>query len=195
MPVLELGPFSRRGRLTVVNCPQAIFDGKGELQDAGDTSTVFCGDVQRAWAGEVDEGFYRWSHKESRRQRRGNHYGARITYGHQFVGVTAEEFSRLAGLRPKAVKSRLTSDGMRYFCTMPRCDNVAISEIGALRHEAEHFGQTLSDLLRDDDVLDQVQEQAQKSVRSTAGRKQDKATKDAFMRTARQSAGLITDQE
>lgn len=64
------------------------------------------------------------------------------SFGVTFLyGVTKDQVRRLRGLKPKWVSMKHTTDGPRYKCTLPGCDQFSYTDKEALLHEWEaHFG-------------------------------------------------------
>ena len=57
-----------------------------------------------------------------------------------YVGIDEKSFKRLKAMRPRFSRGSLTSEGFRWSCTFPGCDEVSKSEIQQVIHEFDHFG-------------------------------------------------------
>lgn len=65
-----------------------------------------------------------------------------VNWGREFlVGLDEAQWLRLKALKPKWVRVRQTTDGVKWKCTMPGCEEDSLTKQSAVMHEMQdHFG-------------------------------------------------------
>lgn len=94
---------------------------------------------------QVSPGKYQWSIAKAGK---GVHPGGGpfISYrefGSAFHEITEEQWHKLSVYEPKLARPRQTSQGVRWLCGYFGCSEITTSRIGAIEHEAQHFGHSL----------------------------------------------------
>lgn len=106
-------------------------------------TVVWKGIASKQWSFDLDEGKYVYKiHKSLGVGRKCINYTGAFLHG-----VTDEEFEKLQHIAPSRASYRVTSDGGEYNCGFTGCNEQYSSTMAMVKHELEHQGLTLQDLL------------------------------------------------
>lgn len=127
--IATINDIPRKARLRVESLPSR--------------TVVWQGVVSKTWAFDLDEGKYVYKvHKSLGSGRK------TISYTGGFLhGVTEEEFSKLQNIAPARATYRHTTDGPAFHCGYIPCNETFGTNIAMVKHELEHQGLTLKDML------------------------------------------------
>lgn len=103
-----------------------------------------------------------------------------------YVGIDAKSFGRLRFMKPRFSKARMTTEGSRWYCTFPGCDEVSKSQIQQVLHEFDHFGV---------DLVAKLNAGEEQTIRATASKQaviQEKTrAAEAFKKTGETGAAVV----